>query len=353
MGLKIKSFQEILRSMADWVVMNTKKITDFHVGSAIRTLLEAVSAELEQLYYSMYKNIKYAIENAVFKAFGFEKQQASYAYGDLTLYFSYPLRKDLVIPKGTRFATAEGNEVGQLIFETNTDYTVVEGSTEAVIRVYCTTPGVNGNITANSIKIMMNPIREVSEVNNLDGFKTGKEEESLAERKQRFNRYIETLSKGTLKSIEYGVKEVTGVAGVWVEEEIGLVKVYAHDANGDLDSDLKEKIIENLKNYRPAGIPVEVFSIEKMQLDLDVKITVSSAFNTDDFKEYLIYSIDTYLNSFPVAQNFIVSDLVRFIMDFDTVAIKNCKVLSPTDDIVVAKQKIIRPKSINVTLVTE
>ncbi len=77
MGLKLKTLSEILNDMITWVSTNTKKVTDFNVGSAVRTLLESVSLQLEEFYYKMYENIMWAIENSLFTAFGFElkKQQ--------------------------------------------------------------------------------------------------------------------------------------------------------------------------------------------------------------------------------------------------------------------------------------
>ena len=71
MGLKIKSMYEVFNNLVEWITAKTDKITDFNVGSAIRTLTEAISIQFEEFYFSMKQNVLYAIENSVYTSFGF------------------------------------------------------------------------------------------------------------------------------------------------------------------------------------------------------------------------------------------------------------------------------------------
>ena len=50
MGLKIKSMYEVFNNLVEWITAKTDKITDFNVGSAIRTLTEAISIQFEEFY---------------------------------------------------------------------------------------------------------------------------------------------------------------------------------------------------------------------------------------------------------------------------------------------------------------
>ena len=43
MALKMKTFKDILNDMVVWVTSNSPKLTNFYVGSVIRTLLEGIS----------------------------------------------------------------------------------------------------------------------------------------------------------------------------------------------------------------------------------------------------------------------------------------------------------------------
>lgn len=350
MGLKIKSFREIMQGMVDWTIANTKRITDFSPGSAIRTLFEAIATELEQFYFVMKQNMLWAIENSIYESFGFKLEDAKEASGEITLFFSNPLPTDLIIPKGTRFSTVPKDGMPPLFFRTREDYKIKEGSVEANIIVYCETKGTIGNVSAETIKIMTTPISFVSEITNRLPFTNGKEAETISERKQRFKQYINTLARGTVESIEYGSKEVEGIAGVWVEEDIGVIRVYAHDANGDLPQALKDKLYENLLHYKPAGIPLEIYSISNVEIDLSIEVEVSEAYYNDLFKNRLLEGLTYFLNSYPVSKDFYIADIVQFVKNFDEIAVRNCKVITPTEDIKIPNHQIIRPKSITITL---
>ena len=47
---QIKDFASITASMINWLRANTTKVTDFNVGSVVRTMAEASAAEMEELY---------------------------------------------------------------------------------------------------------------------------------------------------------------------------------------------------------------------------------------------------------------------------------------------------------------
>jgi uncharacterized phage protein gp47/JayE len=347
MGLTLKSFQEILKGMADWTIQNSNRLIDFSQGSAIRTLYEAVATEIEEFYFRVYKNFQWAVENSLYESFDFQRRSAIAAYGDITITFSNPLPSDLVIPTGTRFATNSGTQ--QIQFETKEVYNVFAGSTEATITVYCTEAGTVGNVAANTITVMMNPISYVSAVTNPKKFLTGKDEETLAERKARFKEYVNTRSRGTKRALEYGALEIPEIAGVYVDDsEVGIVTVYAHDQAGNLSDTLKTQVKNNLENYRPAGIPVIVLPTVKVTPDVTVELTVEPSYDNPSFVQYVKESIEDYLNSFLSSEDLLRSSLNAYIRSLDK-GILNCHILQPTADIPIENNQIIRSGTITVT----
>lgn len=353
MGLKIKSFQEIMRGMVDWVAQGTNRLIDFSVGSVIRTFLEAVASEIEEFYYKTYKNFIWAVENSIYQSFGFEKIPAMKAYGILRLTFTGPLINDYVLPAGSQFSTYSNNPDEIIYFETQQDYTFPAGSTYADITVYCTEPGEIGNVASYTITQMVNAISFVSTVYNPDSFNTGRNEETQAERKVRFSRYIDTRHRGTKKALEYAALEIPEITGVYVDDPgTGMVYLYCHDANGDLPETLRNRVIKNLENYRPAGIPVFVQPIVKNELDVSLEIHVLPSFNNETFREYLRVKIEDFLDDFVVGQDFIESDLNAFIRGLDEVAIKNCIVKSPVGDVSIGVNELVRSGMIDITLVS-
>lgn len=347
MGLTLKSFQDVLKGMADWVTQQSNKLVDFTTGSMIRTLLEAVATEVEEFYYRTYKNFQWSVENSIYNSFNFQPQPAVKANGSLTLTFSNALTSTLTIPIGTQFATTGQNP---LYFQTTSAYTISVGATTASITVYCTTPGTIGNVGANTITVMTNPISVVSTVTNPSAFLTGMDEETPAQRKARFANYVNTRARGTKRALEYGTLEVSGVAGVYVDDsQLGVVTVYAYDSAGNLSSTLQTSIQNNLENYRTAGIPVLVTPIVKLTTDVSVTLTVTSLYNTTSFIQYVQTQITNYLNAFSASDPLYLSNLNAFIRGLDTTGILNVQITTPTADIITAKYQLIRAGNVTVT----
>ena len=81
----IKSQSDVLTSLIDYTSSVTNKITDYSVGSVIRSIYDAVSIEEETLYVLMQQNIEEGIASGLLSAFNFSPKPAQKAYGDLTL----------------------------------------------------------------------------------------------------------------------------------------------------------------------------------------------------------------------------------------------------------------------------
>ena len=352
MGLKIKTMKEALIGMADWVANNSKRLVDFSPGSVVRTILEAVATELEEYYFKSYKNFIWAVENAVYESFNFKQREAIPSFGDIQLNFNNPLLSEVIIKSGTRFGTTKNFEE-ELFFVTKQDYIVKAGSTHALIEVHCEKAGKIGNVPADSIVLMTNSVSFISTITNPERFITGRDKETLAERKQRFTKYIETRQKATISALEYGTLEVDGVTGAFVDEtKTGIVRIYAHDAAGNLSETLKQKIIDNLYYYRAGGIPVYVMPIRKVSLNVELEITVLSKFNTPEFKMLIEDNVRNYFDDFVVSQDVITSDLNTFVRRLDDMAIKNCKIKNPALDLEVAQSELIRSGNVVVNLVS-
>lgn len=348
MPLKIKSFKVILVSMADWVTSYSGKLTNFYVGSVVRTLLEAVAIEIEALYFQMAKAHKMAVENAIFESFGFSKYPSLPAIGQLTFNFKYPLSSPLRIPKGYRVSTSAAE--GEIVYFEVVDDTIVQtGSISADVNVECTVPGLIGNVPANTVRTPVVRINEVSGITNAQAFFSGTPEETSAERKSRFSKFIQTLGKGTTSAVLYGTLKVPGVQGAYVEEGIGIMNVYAHDASGLLPDALKQEILDSLHDYRPGGIPINLLAVTKKTIDLNIQITLQSGFNAPVYQALVQNAVSAFLSSFPVHKSLTRAELIKCIMGTDVTAISNTTT-SLTDDINVLGYELIRPGNIVVTV---
>ena len=216
-----------------------------------------------------------------------------------------------------------------------------------------TVAGSAGNTLEDTITRMSNSIPMIASVTNKNAFTNGSEAETKEERRERFTEFINSRSKGTKDAIRYGVMNTSGVAGCYVDDsQTGVIKIYAHDYNGNLSDFLKSTIERNVEEYRCAGIPAFVFPASKVLIDVDVTIGVLHLYNSDAFKNYIQEQLSYHFFPYYVlGQDFMLSDLNAFIRNLDGIAIKNCKINSPSSDIEVSKQELVMVRNININLV--
>lgn len=350
MALKTKSMYEVFTNLVDWTSARTDKITDYSVGSAIRTLYEAVSIQLEEFYYAMKQNVMYAIENSVYDAFGFQRKEAVTASGYVTVYFEEPLPGDMKFPAGTVFST--GPSYNYMYFASTDDIYATVGTTEIMIPVECQTTGAVGNIPANTIDTIVTSNSIIKKVTNTTAITNGVDEETSFERKKRFQSYIKTLARGTRSAILYGCLDVDGVAGAYVDDSyIGYVKLYAHNNSGDLPDELRAAINQNMTEYRSAGIEVQVLPIVKHTIDIRLKVMIENDYDTERYAGLIKSLVWDSLEQYTVAHNFYQADLIHAIMAAYDDIVVNIEILEGSDTRV-ADNELVRPGEVNVTCVT-
>lgn len=314
-SLKIKKFQDIFNSLVTWITSDNSKLSDFNIGSALRTISESISLQMEELYFNMHQNIEYAIRTAIYGAFGFEAVKATYATTYVTISFVEPLTNALLIPAGFTVCTSLTNSK-VVYYKTTSDYTVPIGSYNCMVGVVCTEQGTVGNCEIGEIATMVTTSTMIDSVTNTMRVTDGVDQESNADMKARFKEYIKSLGRATRESIEYGIKTVEGVAGVKIDDNyIGFVNAYVHDSNGELPDELLGNITEELVNYRAAGIEVKVLPCVRHEISLDsVTLITKDDVDIASMIDSINLLVKNYLNSYTVGTNFYVSDIITLLM---------------------------------------
>jgi hypothetical protein len=337
----MKKFRDILGDMASWMVLSGSKVTNFTIGSVIRSLLESVAMEIEDLYFFIKTKFDEFQDKAIYASFNFERRPAQASTGIVTLRFTQPISQTVLIPKGFRYFTSpiEGKTV---YFEVIEDTIASLGFSEIDTMVKCTETGLVGNVPAYSITKTVNATPFMSGVVNKDKFFTGLPEEGKEERQKRFNSFIASLGKSTQPAVAYGCMQVKGLAGVYIKEDIGMIYVYAHDHFGNLSEDMKLDIEEKLYDYKAGGIKAIISGVIKKLVDLEVQVLIADGYD----KTAILYKVEeevaVYLNKLLVSKPLIRADLIRFIMEIDKESIQNVS-LSIQEDFVIEPQELIRP----------
>lgn len=319
-----KSADEIASSIKDEILTNTDKINDFTEGSALGTLVDAFSTELEMYYQLGVDNIESSIDESIYKSFKFQRVLERKAYGTVLVNFSNTLASPVTIARGTKFNSTIPSYTQEYV--TLQDYIVPAGTLAYPVTAYCTQGGTFGNIPAGVINNVTN-LASVYTVTNPMSISTGTDEEPLDITRQRFRRFIQALQRGTVQAVKYGAESLVGPSGgVNIDEEIGYVKVFCHDANGDLPTDLQQKLQSNMINWRPAGIPVEIFPTHKSVVDINIAIDVPNVnLQTTALQQAVIQSVTNYIDNKNAGQNLVHSEIIRNILNTDELGIKNAR----------------------------
>jgi|HigsolmetaAR203D_1030402.scaffolds.fasta_scaffold05033_4 uncharacterized phage protein gp47/JayE len=322
MAFERKSMEVIVQRMVDWTRGASTKFTDFRVGSRIRTMYEAVGLVVEEYYDRVHRAMKTMIEQNVYAAMGFEKQPAVYATGAVTFSRTTPADTNYLIPAGTIVRTRATATSAPVNFRTTVDAVIAVGQTSVTVPVICQTPGTVGNVDAGTITNFLTKPTGVDAVTNANPLSNGREEETPDEQKSRFQKFISSLSRGTLPAIEYGAttavitdengdvieRVVDARAFEFIPERLGEVDVYIWNGVGQASQDLIDEVQKILHGYydsngkpvygyKPAGIMVTVYSASAADVYIRINIKPEDGVELEELKPYIEREIADFFSA--------------------------------------------------------
>ncbi len=345
MAFQIKDFASITASMVNVIRASTKKVTDFNVGSVIRTMLEAVGIETDQLYQEMFHGLKEAIPVATYTSFDFGLQPAQPATGALTYYASGTQTSSILIPTGT---VAKNPTTGQL-YSTIVDAQIAVGQTQVSVSAVANQNGVAGNCDAGAITERVDALSGVVGVSNLTPFTNGRDQESEEERKLRFIGYISTLNRGTLKAIRYGASTTVllNSSGQVVERVVhigifepyeddpvsnppGFVEVYVHNGTGGTSPALvteTQKVIDGyylgdgtpVPGWKAAGVEVDCMAATEKLVAVTGVLTLNVGYQSATVLPQATTVVREYLLSLGIGSPAITAEIIERVMALEGV----------------------------------
>lgn len=317
------TMEQYAQRMIDWTRGVTSELTDFRVGSKIRTIYEAVGVALEDLDDRTFKALKRAIQQNLYTAFSFSALPAVNATGIVRLYAQNApsANQPFYIPMGTQVQASPTSDRGPISYLTTEDaYLYYNSSVESGaitingrsvqgwryidVPVVCSQSGTVGNVSANTVQTLVGAPSGIGAVNNPGAFTTGQEAETLAEQKERFRLFFASRTRGTLASVEYGATtavvmdptntfiqervksaialDLDGSFEVYVWNGVGaaspaLISAVEQVLNGYTDSDGKK-----VWGYKPAGIGYTTNSVTVQQVTLTMTITPGEGYAVTD-----------------------------------------------------------------------
>lgn len=371
MAFQIKDFASISASMVNWMKAATKKVTDFNIGSVVRTLVEAVATEIDELYQQMWIGLREAIPVSVFNSFQFARIEAVPA-GGLVRVTVTSSAAAVTVAAGTVFTTP-GTQVA---YTSTEEKSIAAGNTFVDVPVVAGTAGIVGNMAANqAFTLNPAPTNYVSSINQT-AFINGVNEESDDARLLRFQAYIASLNRGTVAAVEYGLKTtvLTDTAGnvtervvsakviePWIADNtqpVSLVNCYVHNGSGGTSAGLVAKARSVVYGYtetngvkipgwKAAGVQVEVFAATEQTLAVAAVLTAAAGYVKATLVTAANTAIAEYIRSLPIGDTAVRSEIVAIAMNID--GVYNFVTSAPAGDTAVAASIKLMPGVITIT----
>jgi len=362
MAFQILDFVSISASAVNYCKAVQSKLTDFSVGSAARTILDACAAIVDELYQQMWLGLKEAIPQAVYSSFDFARHDATQATGTIRVTVTSSGSVTLV-PAATVF-TPTGFPVK---FKSIEDRSIAIGDTYVDIPVVALTAGVAGNLPAGTpFSLAPSPAGFLSS-SSLAEFTTGRDGEDDDQRKVRFGAYISTISRGTVAAIKYGLSTVSlldssgfvaervvsaSVIEPWLTDSSqppGLVNVYIHNGATGASAELlaaATRVIDGyydasgtpVPGWKAAGAKVVIAAASSVTVNVTGVVTVHANYSSSVVRDEVQSEIANYVSSLAIGDDALLSEIVSVSMGVSGVA--NIVLSAPTGDTAVsASQK--------------
>lgn len=372
MAFQLKDFASITASMLNWMKAVQQKVTDFNVGSILRTMLEAIATEIDEFYKQAFIGLKEAIPVSVYTSFSFPALDAISASGLIQLTITAQGTNTLV-PAGTVWVPASGSGTN---YEQTANVLILAAATSANIPVSAVTPGSLGNLpSGTSFTPSPVPPGFVSATNSASWI-NGTDAESAADHKTRFNAYISTLPRGTAAAILYGLKTAYLVDGggnivervvsanvvePWrtdPSQPVSLVNAWVHNGVGGTSSPLVTQAQAVVYGYydvsgnpvpgwKAAGVKVVVAAATEVPLNVVGVLTALPGFDKPTLIALATPAVSTYLQQLPIASSALFAELIELVMSIPGVF--NFVLSAPTTDVVAAISQKITVGTVTIT----
>lgn len=361
-----KTFLALIGDMIAYSRATSPQVTDYNVGSVARTMLEAPALELDALYQMMYVGLIDSIPSAIYEGFNFPRLPAQAARGFVTFTVSGARTEPIVVPANT----VVRNPLTPILYYTQSTLTIAqgEGDTTGTVLVAAGSTGAETNAIAGSLTSYLPVISGVT-CANADALTGGADEETDEQRRQRFARYIQTLARGTIASLEYaalqGVVYSLGglpmetVKQVGVEETAGRVNLYIFNGTGSTSDDLVADVEQRVEGYydtdtgrwvagyRPAGMRVAVAKMTEVPFDVDVEVDAPINYRGAAFEQDIQDAIGAVISSQRTHPTLRPIEIINGVLG--VTGVDGCTILSPTTATTIEPNTVLIPGTLTIS----
>lgn len=273
---------------------------DTRQGSITFDLLSPAAIELAQAYIQLDNVLKFGFASSEQPSefldlraaeFGVTRRPSRKAVGEVV----FTGDDDTIIPKGTSVST---DEEAAIVFMT-TEEAVIKQKT-AKVKAEAAVGGIQGNVDAGRIKLIMGNLSGVISVTNPEEFTNGAETESDESLLGRyFDRVRRPATSGNIWHYRQWALEVAGVGDVkvfptWKGGGTVKLSILSEDKRRPKD-DIILNVVNAVKEHRPVGADVTVSPAEEVSINVSARLTLAPSASLEEIKALFKSKLDDFL----------------------------------------------------------
>ena len=354
--MQLRTYDQIVADMLAKIADRTK-LTNFNIGSVIRTLVEvfcAAIADLGNLILAALKAGFLATATGYWldlkaKEFGVFRHQAKQTEGIVYFVRSVPRDENITIPAGTIVSTLKDADGKAYRYATQTEVVLVAGTSEIAASIIALSAGAAYNVGPGSIKKTAVHIRGVDGVENRSDWITseGTDQETDESLRRRAFLAWEELTQGSTERayISWALSDAR-VTSAFVNSHHprgqGTVNIYILGAGGMPSPSLIDDVQAVIDANRPLCSDSLVLAPESRDVTVDLAITPKRYFVTSEIEAEVRKRLEGYFNpqgdpAYPwieplgVGKKVVFNQLVEIVMSVD--GVYDVRISAPTGDI--------------------
>jgi uncharacterized phage protein gp47/JayE len=362
--MQIKSFDEIMESMRNYVISHQDKLTDFNDGSILESQIEATARELALIYIRCRVGFSSFLRALPYSVFNFRKKEGLKASANLVFSRAKPYSYETPIPVGSVVAA------GGLKFITTEIGTVPSGAKDSgPVAAIAEEVGEKYNVSPHSIKTLVTTLpSDIVTVNNESTAIGGVDSEDWGAYMDRFADYILGLQRTNNSGILSGLNSGHLIRSMAIDEHfppldgIYNMTIYLEDGSGGMTPDAlaeAKRIIDGnmakeIGGYRAPGLCVRYLTPGIIPITTHITVTTERDIANDVDQSVVanevIEAARKFINGLKTGQSFLVSDLIVVLKRLPSLS--NVRIPYPANDITIQPNQIARYEDCVVTVVT-
>ena len=333
MTFEPKKFEEIYTNMVQKSQEKVPTLTDFQVGSVIRTMYESFAYEigilyeqLNQVYLSAFIDSAEGSQLEMLVALlGIQRGLPDFAEGTVT--FQRDLGTDIIeIPVGTLVTTEDSEKSPKKAYTTIESQIFPANSKTLDVKIQAVEPGEEQVTKEETINIMPLPIPGIKSVINKTPIQfTGKKTETDEELRQRAKIALISSGKASNIALENALLSQPSVREVKLierfndpDKKYGLVDIFVDGV--DFSNETKVQSLKSqIDKVRASGVFVRLQSAILVPIDAVFKIEINPGIKISEMERKTIEksveeSIINYISQTKMGQPLLFSQLTRQIL---------------------------------------